>query len=154
MKMQLFLPRIVFNSEGQTLYMSQYLKPHKWTYLRENIARSNSTQQRSSHFTTSSGESKPRHVFVFIIDDANLDNQAANPFLYDIFSVSRNPRTMPECHLEVGNDIEHPDLHYNPTEDLTRVYRDVLKFAHKNSEFGEGTLSRRKKFRPHSYISI
>ena len=72
-------------------------------------------------------------IFVFIIDDANLDNQAVNPFLYDIFSVSRNPRTMPECHLEDGNGIEHPDLHYNPSEDLTRVYRDVLKFAHKNA---------------------
>ena len=84
-KMQLFVPRIVFNSEGQSLYMSQYLKPHKWTYLRENIARSNSTQQRSGHFTISSGEYKPHHVFLFIIDDVNLDNQAANPFLYDTF---------------------------------------------------------------------
>ena len=78
--MQLFVPRIVFSSEDQ-LYMSQYLKPHKWTYLRENIARNNSTPQRSGHFTISSDESKPRHVFVFIIDDANLDNQEANPFV-------------------------------------------------------------------------
>ena len=111
MKMQLFVPRIVFNSEGQTLHMSQYLKPHKWTYLRENIARSNSTQQRSGHFTICSGESKPRHVFFFIIDDANLDNQETNPFLYDTFSVSTNPGTMTECHLEVGNGMEYPDLH-------------------------------------------
>ena len=87
MKMQLFVPRIVFNSVGQSLYIKQYLKPHKWTYLRENIARSKSTRQRSGHFTISSGESKPRQVFVFIINDAYLDNQAANPFLYDTFSV-------------------------------------------------------------------
>ena len=142
-----FVPRIGFNSEGQTLYMSQYLKPHKWTYLRENIARSSSTQQRSGHFTISSGESKPRHVFVFIIDDANLDNQEANPFLYDTFSVSTDPRTMTEYHLEVGNGIEYPDLHYNLTEDLRRVYRDVLNFTHKNSEFGEGTLLTRTNFK-------
>ena len=31
-RMQLFVPRITFNSEGQSPYMSQYLKNHKWTY--------------------------------------------------------------------------------------------------------------------------
>ena len=36
-RMQLYVPRITFNSEGQSSYMSQYLKNHKWTYLRENI---------------------------------------------------------------------------------------------------------------------
>ena len=39
-RMQLYVPRITFNSQGQSAYMSQYLKPHKWTYLRENIERS------------------------------------------------------------------------------------------------------------------
>ena len=33
-KMQLYVPRITFNSEGQSSCMSQYLKNHKWTYLR------------------------------------------------------------------------------------------------------------------------
>ena len=72
-RMQLYVPRITFNSEGQSSYMSQYLKNHKWTYLRENIERSNSSQQRAGHFRISSGISKPRHVFVFIINDANID---------------------------------------------------------------------------------
>ena len=29
---------------------------------------------------------------------------------------------------------------------MTRVYRDVLKFVHKNSEYGEGTLLNRSNF--------
>ena len=33
-RMQFYVPRITFNSEGQSSYMSQYLKNHKWTYLR------------------------------------------------------------------------------------------------------------------------
>lgn len=33
-RMQLFVPRITYNSEGQSIYMSQYLKSHKWAYLR------------------------------------------------------------------------------------------------------------------------
>ena len=143
---QLYVPRITFNSEGQSSYMSQYLKNHKWTYLRENIERSNSSQQRAGHFRISSGISKPRHVFLFIINDANIDAQTENPFLYNTFSVSTDPRTLSNCHLEVGNGNEYPEIHYTPTTDMTRVFRDVLKYVHKNNEYGEGSLLNKSNF--------
>ena len=31
------------------------------------------------------------------------------------------------CHLEVGNGNEYPEIHYTPSTDMTHVYRDVLK---------------------------
>ena len=139
-KLQLIVPRITFNSEGQSLYVSKYLKPYKWVYLRENIERSNSTSQRAGHFKISSGISRPRHVFVFIINDADIDSQTSNPFLYNTFNVSTDPRTLQNCHLEVGNGQEYPEIHYTPSTDLSRVYRDVLKYAHKVSEYGKGTM--------------
>ena len=139
-KLQLIVPQITFNSEGQSLYMSKFLKPYRWTYLRKNIERSNSTTQRTGHFKISSGISKPRHVFVFIINDAEIDSQTSNPFLYNTLSVSTNPRTLQNCHLEVGNCQEYPEVHYTPSTELSRVYRDVLKYVHKNSEFSEGSL--------------
>ena len=139
-KLQLIVPRITFNSEGQSIYMSKFLKPYKWTYLRENIERSNSTNQRSGHFKISSGISKPRHVFVFIINDASIDSQTSNPFLYNTFNVSTDPRTLINCHLEVGNGQEYPEIHYTPSTELTRVYRDVLKYVHKINEYNEGSL--------------
>ena len=139
-KLQLIVPRITFNSEGQSLYMSKFLKPYKWIYLRENIERSNSTTQRAGHFKISSGISKPRHVFVFIINDASIDSQTSNPFLYNTFSVSTDPRTLINCHLEVGNGQEYPEIHYTPSTELTRVYRDVLKYVHKINEYNEGSL--------------
>ena len=139
-RMQLYVPRITFNSRGQSAYLSEYLKPHKWTYLRENIERSNSSQQRAGYFRISSGIPKPRHVFVFIINDANIDSQTVNPFLYNTFSVSTDPRTLSNCHLEVGNGNEYPEIHYTPSTDMTRVFRDVLKYVHKNNEYGQGSL--------------
>ena len=139
-RLQLIVPRITFNSEGQSLYMGKFLKPHKWTYLRENIERSNSSRQRTGHFKISSGISKPRHVFVYIINDADVDSQTTNPFLYNTFSVSTDPRTLDNCHLEVANGQEYPEVHYQPSTDLSRVYRDVLKYVHKNSEYSEGSL--------------
>ena len=140
-RMQLFVPRITFNSEGQTLYMNQYLKEHKWTYLRENVERSDSSQQRAGNFKITSGITRPRHVFVFIINDANINDQTVNPF-----SVSTNPRTLLNCHLEVGNGNEYPDVAYTPSTDITRVYRDVLKYVHANNDFQGGTLLNRSNF--------
>ena len=135
-KLQLIVPRITFNSEGQSLYMSKYLKPYKFV----NIERSNSTTQRAGHFKISSGISKPRHVFVFIINYADIDSQTSNPFLYNTFSVSTDPRTLQNCHLEVGNGQEYPEIHYTPSTDLSCVYRDVLKYVHKVNEYNEGTM--------------
>ena len=139
-RLQLFVPRLVFNSEGQKLYMENYLKPYKWTYLKETVFTNNASTQNSGHFRITSGISKPRHVFVFFINNANINNQLENPFLYNTFNVSTNPRILTRCHLEVGNGNEYPRLHYKPTEDPSRVFRDVMKYVNANNDLQGGTL--------------
>ena len=64
-RFQLFVPRITFNSEGQKLYMENYLKPYKWVYLNEQVERSYNSQQQTGHFRITNAVSKPRHVFCF-----------------------------------------------------------------------------------------
>ena len=139
-RLQLFVPRLVFNSEGQKLYMEDYLKPYKWTYLKEAVFTSNVSTQNSGHFRITNGISKPRHVFVFFINNANINDQRYNPFLYNTFSISTNPRTLTRCHLEVGNGNEYPRLHYKPTEDPSRLFRDVMKYVNSNNDLQGGTL--------------
>lgn len=140
-KLQLIVPQITFYSSGQSIYMNNFMKPYKWTYLRENIERSNSSTQRQGVFRITSGISRPRHVFVFILNDASLNNQTVNPFLYNTFSVSTDPRTLYRCWLEVGSgNDEYPNVHYTPSTEYHRVFRDILKYVHKNNEYGEGCL--------------
>ena len=124
-RLQLFVPRLVFNSEGQKLYMEDYLKPCKWTYLKETVFTSNLSTKNSGHFRITTGISKPRHVFVFFINNASINNQLQNSFLYNTFSVSTNPRTLNRCYFEVGNGNQYPRILYKPTEDASRVFRDV-----------------------------
>ena len=139
-RLQLFVPRLVFNSEGQKLYMEDYLKPYKWTYLEETVFTSNLSTQNSGHFRMTNGITKPGHVFVFFINNANINNQLQNSFLYNTFSVSTNTRMLTRCHLEVGNGNEYPRLHYKPTEDPSRVFRDVMKYVNANNDLQGGTL--------------
>ena len=49
-KLQLFVPRLSFNSEGQNLYMEEYLKLYKWTYLNEVVERSGALRQKTGNF--------------------------------------------------------------------------------------------------------
>ena len=116
-RLQLFIPRLIFNSEGQKLYMENYLKPYKWTYLKEIVETMNPTNHKTGHFRVTNGIKKPRHVFVFFINNDSLDNQKQNPFLYDTFKLSSNDTTLRRCYLEVGNGNDYPRLHYSPTED-------------------------------------
>ena len=78
-RFQLFVPRITFNKKGQEIYLNNYLKPYNWKYLNEVVERSNNSQQQTGHFRITNAISKPRHVFVFAINTANINSQTANP---------------------------------------------------------------------------
>ena len=144
-RFQLFVPRITFNSKGQNLYMENYLKPYKWTYLNEVVERSNNSQQQTGHFRITNAISKPRHVFVFAINTANIDSQTANPFLYNTFNLPNNAN-MSRCYLEVGNGNEYPDIHFKPATDPARVFRNVMSYVYANNDFQGGTLLNRSNF--------
>ena len=100
-RFQLFVPRMIFIDEGQKLYLENYLKPNKWSYLAETTYNQNMGTQRTGTFRLTNGIPKPRHVFIFFINNASLDDQRYNPFLYNTFSVSTDPRTLNDCYLEV-----------------------------------------------------
>ena len=144
-KFQLIVPCIVFNADGKSLYMSKYLDTRKWTFLRETVEKYDSTQQQKGNFRISRSINKPRHVFVFIINDANLEAQNQNIFLYNTFSVVDN-KALNSCYLEVGNGKEYPEVHYRPSEEPTHVFRDVLKYVHANSDYAGNTLINRSNF--------
>ena len=156
-RLQLFVPRMVFNSEGQKLFLENYLKPYKWTYLKETVYTNNPTTQSSGHFRTTIGVPKPRHVFVFFINNENINNQLQNSFLYNTFSISTDPRTLTRCHLEVGNGNEYPRLECKPTADISRVFRDVMKYVNANNDLQGGTLlniSNYKELFPFIYFDL
>ena len=156
-RLQLYVPRIIFNSEGNKLYLENYVKPLKWSYLTETTYSQDMRTQRTGNFRLTNGILKPRHVFIFFINNANLDNQLENPFLYNTFSVSTDPRTLDQCYLEVGNENEYPHLKYEPTLDPSRVFRDVMKYVNANNDLQGGTLldiSNFKNLYPFVYFDL
>ena len=144
--MQLFVPRIVFTAEGNKMYMERYMKPHKWNYLREEIYASNSGRQQTGTFKITSAIQRPRHVFVWILNDVRKASQAENPFLFDTFNVANN-RTLESCQLEIGNGNKYPENEYAPSTQVARVFRDVHRYSFsENSYETGGTLPNRGNF--------
>ena len=144
-RFQLFVPRITFNKNGNEIYLKNYLKPYNWKYLNEVVERSNNSQQQTGHFRITNAISKPRHVFVFAINTANIDSQTANPFLYNTFNLPNNAN-ISSCYLEVGNGNEYPDIHFKPATDPARVFREVMGYVYANNDFQGGTLLNRSNF--------
>ena len=162
-KLQLYVPRMIFNAEGQKLYLENYLKPHKGTYLTENTYSQNMRDQNRGTFRLTNGILKPRHVFIFFINNANLDVQRYNPFLYNTFDLTIDPATpnnnryLTQCHLEIGNGNEYPHLKYEPKRDTSRVFRDVMKYVNANNDLQGGTLlniSNFKNLYPFVYFDL
>ena len=143
-KFQLIVPRITFNAYGLKLYSDDYFMNKKWSYLREVIYINDSTTQALGNFRISTGINKPRHVFVFIIDDADDNNQESNKFLYNTFSP--DDQSLNECRLVVGNGRDYPEVPYSPVNEPSRIFRDVMKYVHANSEYSHDTLLTRSNF--------
>ena len=137
-KLQLIVPRITFNANGLKIYTDNYFMNKKWSYLREQIYSDDSTQQASGNYRITTGINKPRHVFVFIINEANDNSQTANKFLYNTFSPANQQLT--GCRLVVGNGRDYPEVPYTPVDEPSRVFRDVMKYIHANSEYAHDTL--------------
>ena len=90
-RLRLFVPRMIFNAEGQKLYLENYLKPHKWTYLTETTYNQDMRNQSSGNFRFTNGIPKPRHVFIFFVNNASLDESTLQSIpLQHFFSFNRS----------------------------------------------------------------
>ena len=107
------------------------------SYLNEYVTNSTDLRQREGNFRITNELTKPRHVFIFIVNSANFNSQTSNPFLYQTFNVANNKK-LTRCYLK-ANENEYPNIHYKPSTEPSRVYRDVMSYA-------DGTLLNRNNF--------
>ena len=63
---------------------------------------------------------------------------------HSLYQLTQGPYPIVTWKLETVTNT--PEIHYTPTTDMTRVFRDVLKYVHKNNEYGEGSLLNKSNF--------
>ena len=144
-KLRLWRPKIIFNGLGMKEYTEKYLKPKKWTYLREHHEITQTTAV-NSYFRTSTGIRRPRHVLLWVVPTASYNSQEHNIFTFDTFSIGANNRYFSKAQLEVNNSIYYPQLEMTSDEE-SRLYRALLSFNSGYNDFLSGPLITRANFR-------
>ena len=115
-KLQLFIPQSTLITKISPKF-----------YLNEYVTNSTDLRQREGNFRITNDVTKPRHVFIFIVNSANFNSQTANPFLYQTFNVANN-RKLTRCYLKANENV-YPNIHYKPYSEPSRVYRDVMSYG-------------------------
>ena len=144
-KLRLWCPKIIFNGLGMKEYTEKYLKPKKWTYLREHHEITQTTAV-NSYFRISTGIRRPRHVLLWVVPTASYNSQEHNIFTFDTFSIGANNRYFSRAQLEVNNSIYYPQLEMTSDEE-SRLYRALLSFNSGYNDFLSGPLIDRANFR-------
>ena len=144
-KLRLWCPKIIFNGLGMKEYTEKYLKPKKWTYLRENHEIIQTTAV-NSYFRISTGIRRPRHVLLWVVNNDQYSSQLGNIFTFDTFAVGTANRYFTKAQLEVNNSIYYPLLEMT-SDEKSRLYRALLSFNSAYNDFLSGPLITRDNFK-------
>ena len=144
-KLRLWCPKIIFNGLGMKEYTEKYLKPKKWTYLKEHHEIIQTTAV-NSYFRISTGIRRPRHVLLWVVNNAKYSNQEGNIFSFNTFAVGTANRYFTKAQLEVNNSIYYPQLEMTSDEE-SRLYRALLSFNSAYNDFLSGPLITRDNFK-------
>ena len=146
-KLVLWIPRMLFNEDGLSYVMENYMKPLQWSYLREMVQESISSKQVESVFNITAGVKSPKHAFIYLQRTARSISQEQNPHMLDTFKVNANNHncSLQSARLEIGNGVYYPEIEYS-SNDIPRIFRDVINYTHKQNDKNTGTLLNRSNF--------
>ena len=144
-KLRLWCPKIIFSGLGIKEYTEKYLKPKKWTYLKEHHEIIQTTAV-NSYFRISTGIRRPRHVLLWVVPTASYNSQTHNIFTFKTFSIGANHRYFSKAQLEVNNSIYYPQLEMTANGE-SRLYRALMSFNSGYNDLLCGPLIDRANFR-------
>ena len=118
--------------------MKTYLTSHEWSYYSEHLEISPSVQTASGSFLISSAISKPRHVFLWALNDNKLMSQHHNIFFHDTFSIA-NQKKLTSVQLEVGTGNFYPSEALNPDTEISLAYRMLMSYNRSYNDYLTGS---------------
>lgn len=146
-KFELALPQIQLRPQ----YYEEYLKfvssgsPVRWSYQKERIESSTPTTSQTGLFKIPAVYS-PRKVFVFFLTAIKQNSQTANMYAYDdILSTVGTDQTVNRLRLEFSDGTYYPRTDYL-SDQVARIYGDVLEYAHHNDDMAAGSQYTRDQF--------
>ena len=141
-RLYLWLPRLIPKDSMYSNFVSEFLKPTTWVYMRDLYNQSSNTRALQNMFQISPAIDNVEHVFVYLqrTDGPNDDESERTPYLFDTFQLNANNAnsSLSSCRLEYGNNVFYPELEYD-SDSKIRIFNDLMSYAFRKNDYNSGT---------------
>ena len=141
-RLYLWLPRLVPKDSMYSRFVSEYLKPKAWTYMRDLYNQSASTQAVQNMFQISPAIDNVKHVFIYLqrTDGHHNTELERSPYIFDTFRLNEadGNSSLSSCRLEYGNNVYYPELEYDGDSKM-RIFNDLMSYAFRKNDYNTGT---------------
>ena len=141
-RLYLWLPRLVPKDSMYSNFVSEFLKPTSWTYMRDLYNQSANTRAVQNMFQISPAIDNVKHVFIYLqrTDGPNDEESERTPYLLDTFKLNAadGNSSLSSCRIEYGNNTFYPELEYDGDSKI-RIFNDLMSYAFRKNDYNTGT---------------
>ena len=141
-RLYLWLPRLVPKDSMYSSFVSEFLKPTTWTYMRDLYNQSANTRAVQNIFQISPAIDNVKHVFIYLqrTDGPNNDESERTPYILDTFKLNaaNANSSLSSSRLEYGNNVFYPELEYDGDSKI-RIFNDLMSYAFRKNDYNTGT---------------
>ena len=141
-RLYLWLPRLIPKDSMYSNFVSEFLKPTTWVYMRDLYNQSANTRALQNMFQISPAIDDVEHVFIYLqrTDGPNDDESERTPYLFDTFQLNADNAnsSLSSCRLEYGNNTFYPELEYD-SDSKIRIFNDLMSYAFRKNDYNTGT---------------
>ena len=141
-RLYLWLPRLVPKDSMYSKFVSEFLKPTTWSYMRDLYNQSANTTAIQNMFQISPAIDNVKHVFIYLQRTDGPNNAEKSPYLFDTFKLNAGAddadSSLSSCRLEYGNNTFYPELEYDADSKI-RIFNDLTSYAFRKNDYNTGT---------------
>ena len=141
-RLYLWIPKLIKKDSMYSTFVSEYLQPKTWTYLRDLYNQSANTQAVQNMFQISPAIDAVKHVFIYLqrTDGPNDEESERTPYIFDTFKLNAGDAnsSLSSCRLEYGNNVFYPELEFDADSKI-RIFNDLMSYAFRKNDYNTGT---------------
>ena len=151
-KFYLWVPKMIPKDSEYSEYVKDFLKPIKWTYMKDMYNQSAETRIVQNTFQISPAIDNVKHVFFYLQRNNGPNNEESErtPYIFDTFKLNAADAnsSLASCRLEYGKNTFYPEIEYDADSKMI-IFDDLMSYAFRNNDMNTGT-----QLNPHNFSSI
>ena len=151
-KFHLFLPRMIPKASAYKEFIEDFLKPTKWTYMKDLYNQSARTRAVQNEFRINTSLKNVKHVFIYFqrSNPPNNEESERTPYIFDTFKLNSadSNSSFATCRLTYGDNAFYPELGFN-AESKNDIFEYLMNYAYRSDDFNTGT-----QLNPHNFESL